>query len=82
MTASASQSASMKPGSETTPTRTIQRLFIANRGEIALRVIRTCQRLGIETILGVSAADADSVPARTADRTAPRLALHRRPRVT
>ncbi|MGV3590781.1 MAG: acetyl-CoA carboxylase biotin carboxylase subunit [Gammaproteobacteria bacterium] len=59
----------MKPGSETTPTRTIQRLFIANRGEIALRVIRTCQRLGIETILGVSAADADSVPARTADRT-------------
>jgi acetyl-CoA carboxylase biotin carboxylase subunit len=47
----------------------IERLFIANRGEIALRVIRTCKRLGIETILGVSAADADSVPARAADRT-------------
>jgi acetyl-CoA carboxylase biotin carboxylase subunit len=47
----------------------IERLFIANRGEIALRVIRTCKRLGIETILGVSAADADSVPARCADRT-------------
>ncbi len=47
----------------------IQRLFIANRGEIALRVIRTCQRLGIETVLGVSAADADSVPARAADCT-------------
>lgn len=47
----------------------IERLFIANRGEIALRVIRTCKRLGIETILGVSAADADSVPARAADHT-------------
>lgn len=69
MTASATQSPNMKSGSETTPIRNIQRLFIANRGEIALRVIRTCQRLGIETILGVSAADADSVPARTADRT-------------
>ncbi len=48
---------------------TIERLFIANRGEIALRVIRTCKRLGIETVLGVSAADADSVPARAADHT-------------
>ena len=47
----------------------IQRLFIANRGEIALRVLRTCKRLGIETVLGVSAADADSLPARMADRT-------------
>ena len=47
----------------------IQRLFIANRGEIALRVIRTCKRLGIETVLGVSAADADAVPARAADQT-------------
>jgi acetyl-CoA carboxylase biotin carboxylase subunit len=47
----------------------IRRLFIANRGEIALRVNRTCKRLGIETILCVSAADADSVPARSADHT-------------
>ena len=45
----------------------IRRLFIANRGEIALRVIRTAQQLGIETILGASDADLDSVPARLAD---------------
>ncbi len=45
----------------------IRRLFIANRGEIALRVIQTAQRLGIETILGASDADLDSVPARLAD---------------
>lgn len=46
----------------------IRTLFIANRGEIALRVIRTAQRLGIETVLGVSEADRDSLPARVADR--------------
>jgi acetyl-CoA carboxylase biotin carboxylase subunit len=46
---------------------TIERLFIANRGEIALRVMRSCKRLGIETVLGVSTADVDSVPARVAD---------------
>jgi acetyl-CoA carboxylase biotin carboxylase subunit len=47
----------------------IRRLLIANRGEIAVRVIRTCQRLGIETVLAASEADLDSVPARIADRT-------------
>ncbi|NBC36699.1 ATP-grasp domain-containing protein [Novosphingobium sp. FSY-8] len=45
----------------------IRRLFIANRGEIALRVLRTAKRLGITTILGVSEADAASLPARLAD---------------
>ena len=48
----------------------IRRLFIANRGEIALRVIRTAQRLGMTTILGASAADAHSLPARLADEVA------------
>jgi acetyl-CoA carboxylase biotin carboxylase subunit len=46
-----------------------RRILIANRGEIAARVIRTCRRLGIETVLTVSDADAGSRPARLADRT-------------
>ena len=47
----------------------IRRVLIANRGEIAARVIRTCRSLGIETVLAASAADRDSVPARLATRT-------------
>ena len=47
----------------------IRRIFIANRGEIAVRVINTCNRLGIQTILAASEADLDSVPARLADET-------------
>lgn len=46
----------------------INRLFIANRGEIALRILRTCRQLGIDSVLGVSEADRDSVPARLADQ--------------
>ncbi|GAB1380086.1 acetyl-CoA carboxylase biotin carboxylase subunit [Pararhodobacter aggregans] len=47
---------------------TIKRLFIANRGEIAVRIIRTARALGIETVLGVSKADRDSLGARLATR--------------
>jgi len=47
----------------------LRRVLIANRGEIAVRVIRTCRRLGIETVLTVADTDADSVPARLADKT-------------
>jgi len=46
----------------------IRRVFIANRGEIAARIIRTCRTLGLETVLAVSAADRDSLPAKLADR--------------
>lgn len=45
----------------------IQRLFIANRGEIALRVVRAAHALGLETVLAVSAADRDSMAAKEAD---------------
>ncbi len=48
---------------------TVNRVLVANRGEIALRVIRACQQMGIETVLAASVADRDSLPARTADRT-------------
>ncbi|HEY5567891.1 MAG TPA: biotin carboxylase N-terminal domain-containing protein [Gammaproteobacteria bacterium] len=47
----------------------IHRLLIANRGEIAARIIRACQQLGIETVLAASDADLYSVPAKLADKT-------------
>ena len=43
------------------------KLFIANRGEIAVRIARTAREMGIETVLGVSEADAESLAARSAD---------------
>jgi acetyl-CoA carboxylase, biotin carboxylase subunit len=46
----------------------LRRILIANRGEIAARIIRTCRQLNIETVLAVSEADRDSLPARLADR--------------
>jgi acetyl-CoA carboxylase biotin carboxylase subunit len=46
----------------------IRRILIANRGEIAARIIRTCRELRIETVLAVSEADRSSVPAALADR--------------
>jgi len=47
---------------------TIRRILIANRGEIAVRIIRTARALGIETVLAVSQADRESLGARMADR--------------
>ena len=51
------------------PETVLRRVLIANRGEIAVRILRTCARLGIETVLAASDADLDSVPARLADST-------------
>lgn len=45
----------------------MKRLLIANRGEIAVRIIRTAQEMGIETVLAASEADTDSVAADLAD---------------
>ena len=46
----------------------IRRLFIANRGEIAVRIVRACRALGIECVVGVSAADRETLAASLADR--------------
>lgn len=45
----------------------MQRLYIANRGEIAVRIARTARELGIATVVGVSEADRDSLAASSAD---------------
>ena len=45
----------------------IERLFIANRGDVAVRVARTCGRLGVASVAAVTADDRGSLHARVAD---------------
>jgi acetyl-CoA carboxylase biotin carboxylase subunit len=45
------------------------KVLIANRGEIALRIIRTCREMGIRTVIAHSKADEQSLPVRMADES-------------
>jgi acetyl-CoA carboxylase biotin carboxylase subunit len=45
------------------------KILIANRGEIALRIVRTCRELGIRTVVAHSTVDAGSLPVRLSDES-------------
>jgi acetyl-CoA carboxylase biotin carboxylase subunit len=46
----------------------IRRLFVANRGEIAVRIVRACDRLGVESVVAVSEVDRNTLAAQMATR--------------
>src|SRR4030042_6984494 len=48
-----------------------QKVLIANRGEIALRIIRTCKEMGIRTVIVYSNEDKNSLPVKYADEICP-----------
>ena len=47
----------------------MNKILIANRGEIALRIMRTCKKMGINTLAIFSEADADAPFVKFADET-------------
>ena len=46
-----------------------QRVLIANRGEIAVRIMRACREMGIDTVTVYSTADADAIHVQLADQS-------------
>ena len=46
-----------------------KKILIANRGDVALRVLRACKEMGIQTVIVHSAADSESMPVRLADES-------------
>ena len=48
---------------------TIHKILIANRGEIAVRIIRTCKAMNIQTVQVYSDADANSLAVQLADES-------------
>jgi acetyl/propionyl-CoA carboxylase alpha subunit len=59
----------LRTDTSSAPARPFRRLLVANRGEIAIRVIRTCREMGIEPIAIHSDADVDALHVRAADRS-------------
>src|SRR5712691_1840370 len=59
------------PAPEGTPGGMFKRILIANRGEIACRIIKTARRLGIETVAVYSDADKDALHVEMADSAVP-----------
>ena len=53
------------------------KVLIANRGEVALRIMRACKELGIKTVAVYSTEDADTYPVQYADGKSLHRAPHR-----